>query len=93
MQQRPLRERSWPYGAWFVLLVGAETAAYAIDPFLFGVAMPWLGGATGLVAVCGLLSCALATSPRPVPAALWSLASLAAGAAGFVLLFLISWRC
>jgi hypothetical protein len=93
MEQRPLRERAWPYGAWFVFLAAAEAVTYAIDPFVFAFAVLWLGAATALVALCGLLSWAFAKKPRPLAAVGWSFASVAASVTGFWFLLLVSWRC
>lgn len=41
------------YVAWLVVLAGALFAAYAIDPYVFGMAVFGLGAATGLLCVSG----------------------------------------
>lgn len=41
------------YVAWLAVLVMALFAAYAADPYLFGLAVFGLGGATGVICVVG----------------------------------------
>lgn len=93
MPERPLRERGWLYAAWFVFLAAAETVTYAIDPHVYGYTVLWLGAATALVVLCGIVSCLFARKPRPWLVVGWSLASVAASVAGLWFLILVSWRC
>jgi hypothetical protein len=93
MPERPLRQRAWPYGAWCAFLAAAEAVTYAIDPYVYGFAVMWLGAATALVLLGGILSCALAEKPRPFAPVAWSLASTAASVVGFWFLLLVNWRC
>lgn len=93
MSQRPLRERAWPYGVWFLFVAAAEEATYAIDEHVYGYTVLWLGAATVLVLLFGIVSCIFAKKPRPLAVVGWSLASVAASVVGLWFLILVSWRC
>ena len=93
MEKRPLRERTWPYGAWLVFIAAAGAATYPIDPVAYGYTVLWLGALTVLVALFGLGSCAFAKSPRPWAVAGLSVVSVCVAVVGFWFAILANWRC
>jgi hypothetical protein len=50
---RRVVESPWPYAAWALVVLATLAAAYAADPYLFGLAVFVLGGLSTAIGIIG----------------------------------------